>query len=247
MTRIGIIGAQGRMGQAIQQEMAAQGLALAGAIDKGGDIHALAKASDMLIDFSSPHAVRDNLSAAVAANTPIVIGTTGLAQEHHAAIDAAAAHIAVLQTGNTSLGVTLLAALVRQAASLLGDDWDIEILEMHHKHKLDAPSGTALLLGSAAAQGRGVALDTHKVSGRDGITGARQAGDIGFAALRGGSVAGDHQIVFATEGEVITLAHRAENRSIFAKGALKVALWLVGQPSGRYTMPQVLGLNSPPL
>jgi len=243
MTAIGIIGAAGRMGQAIAAEITARGLTLAGGVDKGqGSIAELAPKADVLIDFSAPAALKANLDACIAAGKPIVIGTTGLEAEHHALIDAAAKSIPVLQTGNTSLGVNLLAVLVEEAARRLGDDWDIEIVEMHHRHKVDAPSGTALLLGQAAAKGRGIELEAHKQSGRDGITGARPVGAIGFAALRGGSVAGDHQVILAAEGERIELGHRAENRSIFARGAVKAALWLAGQPVGRYDMKSVLGI-----
>ncbi len=239
MTRIGIIGSAGRMGQ----EIAAQaGASLSAAIDIGGDPIALAHMCDVMIDFSSPKALIANLGAAVAADTPILIGTTGLEEHHHQAIDDAARHVAVLQTGNTSLGVTLLARLVREAAAKLGPDWDIEIAEMHHRHKADSPSGTALLLGGAAAQGRGIRLDQTSERGRDGQTGPRAAGAIGFASLRGGSVAGDHTVYFATDNERIELTHRAENRSIFASGALKAARWLVTQPAGRYSMDQLLGL-----
>jgi 4-hydroxy-tetrahydrodipicolinate reductase len=148
----------------------------------------------------------------------------------------------VLQTGNTSLGVNLLAALVKEAAARLGDDWDIEVLEMHHRHKVDAPSGTALLLGQAAAAGRNIDLATHSARGRDGITGARKAGDIGFASLRGGSVAGDHMVILASDSERIELGHRAESRIIFARGAIKAATWLIGKAPGRYSMADVLGL-----
>ena len=148
----------------------------------------------------------------------------------------------MLQTGNTSLGVTMLAALVEQAAARLGDDWDIEIVEMHHRMKVDAPSGTAILLGEAAAKGRGIDLAVAKVSGRDGHTGARATGAIGFAALRGGTVAGEHSVILAGEQERITISHSAENRAIFARGAVKGAKWLIGQPAGRYTMNDVLGL-----
>jgi 4-hydroxy-tetrahydrodipicolinate reductase len=197
-----------------------------------------------LVDFSSPHALESNLSACIAAGKPIVIGTTGLEERHHWLIDDAAQDIAVLQTGNTSLGVTMLAALVREAASRLGPDWDIEIVEAHHRMKVDAPSGTALLLGEAAAAGRHVDLASHSERGRDGITGARREGAIGFASLRGGTIAGDHQIIFAGNEESITLSHRAENRMIFARGAVKAACWLQAQNPGRYTMPQVLGLES---
>lgn len=243
MTAIGIIGAAGRMGQAIAEEIAARALTLAGGVDKGaGDLSALIASSDVLIDFSSPAALSATLDACVAAGKPIVIGTTGLEVDHHALIDAAARNIPVLQTGNTSLGVNLLAHLVREAAARLGDDWDIEIVETHHRHKVDAPSGTALLLGQAAADGRGIALAAHSERGRDGITGARARGAIGFAALRGGSVAGDHSVLLLGDEERITLSHLAENRSIFAKGAVKAALWLRGQPAGRYDMRGVLGL-----
>jgi len=255
MTAIGIFGAQGRMGQAIAQAAHEAGMAIAGGTARraGGTIgigdapimaepEALADRADVLIDFSAPAALAANLAACVAASKPIVIGTTGLEAGHHAAIDAAARTIPILQTGNTSLGVNLLASLVREAAARLGEDWDIEIVEMHHRHKVDAPSGTALLLGAAAAQGRGIDLATHSARGRDGITGARRPGDIGFAALRGGSVAGDHMVVLAGEGERIELGHRAESRAIFARGAVRAAQWLVGKAPGRYAMADLLGL-----
>ncbi len=242
MIGIGIIGSAGRMGQAIAEAAPGAGFVISGAIDAGGDPIALANVSGVLIDFSSPKALVENLGAAVAAGKPIIVGTTGLEDHHHQALDDAARHVAVLQTGNTSLGVTLLAELVRLAAARLGPDWDIEIAELHHRHKVDAPSGTALLLGHAAADGRGVKLDSAKVSGRDGVTGPRQAGSIGFAALRGGSAAGDHMVLFAGDQERIELNHRAESRTIFATGALKAAKWIIGQPPGRYAMKQVLGL-----
>lgn len=243
MTRIGIIGAAGRMGRAVALAVeAAEGAAVSGGIDRDDDPAALANASDVLIDFSAPAALAANLAAARATGVPIVVGTTGLDATQLAAIDAAARDIAVLQAANMSLGVNLLAHLVREAAARLGPDWDIEIVEMHHRHKVDAPSGTALLLGEAAAQGRGVALDAVSERGRDGITGARAGGAIGFAALRGGSVAGDHQVVFAGDGERLELGHRAESRAIFAQGAVKAALWLAGKPAGRYAMTDVLGL-----
>jgi 4-hydroxy-tetrahydrodipicolinate reductase len=242
MISIGIIGSAGRMGQAIAAEAALRGLSIGGAIDQGGDPITLAKASDVLIDFSSPRALVDNLGAAVVSGKPIIVGTTGLEEHHHQMIDDAARHIAVLQTGNTSLGVTLLAKLVEQAAAALGTDWDIEIVEMHHRMKVDAPSGTAKLLGEAAAHGRGIDLAAHTESGRDGITGARKEGAIGFAALRGGSVAGDHSVIFAADNERISLSHLAENRAIFARGAIRAAQWILPQPAGRYTMNQVLGL-----
>ena len=243
MTNIGIIGSAGRMGQALLSAIDDAGLTCAGGVDRDDDAAALARASDVLIDFSSPDALEANLAAAVIAHRPIVIGTTGLAERHHYLIDDAARDIAVLQTGNTSLGVTVLAALVRQAAASLGTDWDIEIAEMHHRFKVDAPSGTALLLGEAAAAGRGIHLADHSARGRDGMTGARETGDIGFASLRGGSVAGDHAVIFAGEGETITLSHHAQSRAIFARGAVKAALWLTQRKAGRYTMADVLGLS----
>ena len=242
MTAIGIIGSAGRMGQALVEAIGAADQAHAGGIDQGGDLAALVAASDVLVDFSSPHALEANLDACVAAGKPIVIGTTGLEERHYYLIDDAARDIPVLQTGNTSLGVTMLAALVQQAASQLGDDWDIEIVEMHHRHKVDAPSGTALLLGEAAAKGRGIDLKANSERSRDGMTGARASGAIGFASLRGGSVAGDHNVIFASDNERIELIHRAESRAIFAKGAVKAALWLVGQKAGRYRMEDVIGL-----
>lgn len=255
MTQLGIFGATGRMGRAIAAAAIQQDVGLSGGTDKPGvegeiapgvgithDISALAQISDVLIDFTSPAALSAHLDACVTVGKPLIIGTTGLEASHHNQIDAAATRIAVLQTGNTSLGVNLLAALVEQAARQLGDDWDIEIVEMHHRYKVDAPSGTALLLGEAAARGRGVSLAEKSVRGRDGITGAREAGTIGFASLRGGSVSGDHQVILASEGERIEIGHRAESREIFARGAIRAAQWIVGQPHGRYTMQDVLGL-----
>ncbi len=242
MARIGIIGSKGRMGAALVDAILAAGEVHAGGVDKGDDVAALVAASDVLVDFSAPAALEGNLDAAIAAGVPIVVGTTGLDERHHWLCDAAAEQIAVLQTGNTSLGVTLLAHLVREAASRLGEDWDIEIAETHHRMKVDAPSGTALLLGQAAAEGRGIDLAGHSARGRDGITGARQAGEIGFAALRGGSVAGDHTVHFLADDERIALSHLAENRRIFAKGAVRAAQWLIGKAPGRYAMKEVLGL-----
>ena len=259
MTRVGVLGAGGRMGQAIIAGLdAAPGLTLGGAVERAGhgivgsrlrdglvvcsNPLALAHACDVLVDFTAPGALAANLDGAIEARTPIVVGTTGLGPEHHAAIDDAARHVAVLQAANTSLGVNLLAALVEQAAARLGDDWDIEIVEMHHRHKVDAPSGTALMLGQAAAAGRGIDLAKRSARGRDGLTGARRPGDIGFASLRGGSVAGDHLVVLAADGERLELGHRAETREIFARGAVRAAAWLAGKPPGRYSMRDVLGL-----
>ena len=242
MARIGIIGSEGRMGQAIAQVLALGEHECAGGVDKGQSPAQLAQECDALVDFSAPIALAENLSAAQAAGIPMLIGTTGLGEREHGAIDTAARSIPILQTGNTSLGVTLLAHLVHEAAARLGPDWDIEVLEMHHRMKVDAPSGTALLLGEAAADARGITLTDNSESGRDGHTGQRAEGAIGFAALRGGTVAGEHSVIFAGEQERITLSHSAENRMIFARGAVKGAAWLIGKAPGRYSMKDVLGL-----
>ncbi len=242
MERIGIIGSEGRMGQALAEAVRAAGFALAGGVDQGGDVVALAEQSDVLVDFSSPDALEANLDIAVEAATPILVGTTGLKDRHHFLIDHAADRIAVLQTGNTSLGVAMLLHLVREAALRLDADWDIEIVEMHHRAKLDAPSGTATMLGEASAEAREIRLHEASDRGRDGVTGPRVRGAIGFASLRGGTVAGDHSVIFAGEDERIVLSHVAENRAIFARGAVRAAQWLIGQRPGRYTMAQVLGL-----
>lgn len=242
MARIGIIGSEGRMGQTLAQAIEESGHALAGGVDQGGNTAALAERSDVLVDFTAPAALETNLHAAVGAGIPIVVGTTGLDERHHAAIESAALAIPVLQTGNTSLGVTLLAHLVCEAAEKLGTEWDIEVLEMHHRMKVDAPSGTALLLAQAAADGRAVELIDNSDRGRDGNSGRRTEGAIGFASLRGGTVTGEHSVIFAGEHERLTLSHHAEDRTIFARGAVRAAAWLIGQDRGRYTMPQVLGL-----
>lgn len=250
--KIGIIGAAGRMGRAIANVAEAQGVFLAGGVDRDGavvgehgDLASLARASDVLIDFSTPQSLPESLAAAQEAGTPIVIGTTGLRAADHEAIDGAARDVAVLQTANTSLGMNVLANLVEQAARALGPDWDIDIVEMHHRHKLDTPSGSALMLGASANIGRGAATATEKNRFDRMQEGphAREEGGIYYASLRGGSVAGDHQVIFAAEGERIELGHRAENRTIFAKGALRAALWLAGKPAGRYTMGHVLGFE----
>jgi 4-hydroxy-tetrahydrodipicolinate reductase len=242
MTAIGILGSDGRMGRAIAAIAADFGATVAGGIDADGDPLALARSADVLVDFTAPSALEANLAAACEAGTPIVVGTTGLGQAHHDLIDNAAARIAVLQTSTTSLGITLLARLVADAAARLGPDWDIEIIEAHHRHKVDAPSGTALLLGDAAADGRGATLTDLTVVDRAGLTGARSEGTIGFSSIRGGSIAGDHQVIFAGPGERLELIHRAESREMFARGAVRAAMWLADQPPGRYTMPEVLGL-----
>ena len=251
MTAIGILGVRGRMGRAIGNAAAEAGATIAGGIDREGFVHGdhataekLAAASDVLVDFTAPDALQAHLDAAVAAGIPIVVGTTGLIPDHHRAIDAAAARIAVLQAANTSLGIAVLRLLVEEAARRLGPDWDIEILDMHHRHKLDSPSGTALLLGASANAGRGAASRTGQNRFdrmREGPH-QREEGGIYYASLRGGSVAGDHLVIFAGEGERLELGHRAESRAIFAKGAVKAALWLAGKPAGRYAMKDVLGL-----
>ncbi|HEX8308059.1 MAG TPA: 4-hydroxy-tetrahydrodipicolinate reductase [Allosphingosinicella sp.] len=232
MTSISIFGAGGRMGRAIAE-----------AAPLRGDVRIVEHDADAFVDFSAPEAVEAHLEQARRAGRPILIGTTGLEPDHDRLIDEASAEIAVIQAANTSLGVNLLAHLVRETAARLGEDWDLEIVEMHHRMKADAPSGTALMLGRAAAEGRGVGLDSVAERGRDGITGPREPGRIGFASLRGGSVAGEHLAIFAAEGERIELGHRAESRAIFARGAIEAALWLVGKPAGRYSMADVLGLK----
>ncbi len=252
---IGLFGSTGRMGQTIAQLVGTTpGLRLAGVDqpDAGPAPHGahpprvpllpMASGCEVLIDFSAPDLLAENLDAAVQAGKPIVIGTTGLGEAHHALLDMAARSIPLLWSANMSLGVNLLAALVRQAAARLGPEWDIEIVEMHHRHKVDAPSGTALLLGAAAAAGRGIDLAEQSERGRDGVSQRRATGAIGFASLRGGSVAGDHQVVFAADGERLELGHRAEGRALFAQGALRAARWLAGKDPGRYGMADVLGL-----
>lgn len=232
MTSISIFGAGGRMGQAIAE-----------AAELRDDVRISGHRPDVFVDFSAPDAVGENLAEARRAGRPILIGTTGLAADHHRLIDEAAAEIALIHAANTSLGVNLLAHLVRETAARLGEDWDLEIVEMHHRMKADSPSGTALMLGRAGAEGRGVDLDEVATRGRDGISGPREPGRIGFASIRGGSVAGEHLAIFAAEGERLELGHRAESRAIFARGAIEAALWLVGKPAGRYSMADVLGLK----
>ena len=196
-----------------------------------------------MIDFTAPESTVELAGLAAQARIVHVIGTTGLGETHLAAIAAAARHAIIVRSGNMSLGVNLLAGLVRKTAATLGINYDIEIVEMHHRMKVDAPSGTALMLGEAAAQGRGVKLSEKSVRSRDGHTGARRDGDIGFAALRGGTVVGDHDAIFAGPGERLILSHRAEDRSIFAHGAVRAALWARGRKPGEYTMADVLGLT----
>ncbi len=203
---------------------------------------ALVKA-DALIDFTAPAASVAFAGVAAQARIIHVIGTTGFSDTDEAAIKAASRHARIVKSGNMSMGVNLLAAVVRQVAAALDASFDIEVLEMHHRHKVDAPSGTALLLGQAAADGRGIELAKHSVRSRDGHTGARNEGDIGFATLRGGSVVGEHGVVFAGPSERITVSHHAESREIFANGAIRAALWAREQKPGLYSMADVLGLD----
>jgi len=265
--RLIVAGAGGRMGRTLIQAIAASpGVGLAGAVDVVGaavigrdagelaglgkngvpvttELEPLLAVADGLIDFTVPRATVAFVEQLAGKGLVHVIGTTGLAAADEAAIAAAAARAVMVKSGNMSLGVNLLAALVKRVAQTLDADFDIEILEMHHNRKIDAPSGTALMLGRAAAEGRGVNLAHHRVRDRDGVTGPRRAGDIGFAALRGGTVVGDHTVIFAGTAERIELTHKAEDRMIFARGALKAALWGRGRPSGLYSMADVLGLK----
>ena len=229
--RISLIAPDGRMGKAIAK-----------AVDQNPDYVIDEDHGDVLVDFSAPDALRSSFDRAIAANVPILVGTTGLQPEHHKMIEEAATQVAVIYAPNTSLGINLLKGLVEQASARLGSDWDIEILEMHHRNKVDAPSGTALMLGQAAAKGRGATL--QELSRFDRISEhphAREPGTIGYASLRGGSVAGEHVVILATEGERIELGHRADSRMIFARGALAAARFLAGKPAGLYSMQDVIG------
>lgn len=266
--RITILGAAGRMGRAnIEAVLDSNGaLAVAGAIDRAGspslgvdagvlvgraaigvplsDDPAPAIAhSDAVIDFTTPESTIAAARLAAQAGAALVVGTTGLSKEDEAQLALAARHIPVVYAPNYSVGVTLLAALTRQVAAVLDPSWDIEIVEMHHRHKVDAPSGTALGLGKAAAAGRGVDHDTAKRAGRDGITGARETGTIGYASLRGGDVVGEHSVIFAGAAERVELVHKATGRSIFSQGAVRAAGWAIGQKPGMYDMMDVLGLK----
>jgi len=255
--RIGVAGALGRMGQAVAATARNQsGAALGPLFDRpdqaGLSVEGLVLVnldqalvdSDVIIDFTTP-AASAALARSVGAGGPaLVIGSTGLNETELADIQAAARRVAVVRSGNFSLGVNLLIGLVEQAArALSAADWDIEVFEAHHRRKVDAPSGTALMLGEAAALGRGVALDEVAVRARDGLTGARPAGAIGFSSMRGGDIIGEHSVTFAADQEIITLAHSARDRSLFAKGAVAAALWAVGQTPGLYDMMNVLGFK----
>jgi 4-hydroxy-tetrahydrodipicolinate reductase len=262
-----VVGAAGRMGRTLVRVIAETGGAkLVGAVEQAGapelgkdagllaglgengvkltdDPLPLFAKADGVLDFTAPKATVAFAELAAQARIVHVVGTTGLSADDDAKLAAAARHAVLVRSGNMSLGVNLLAVLVRQAAKALDADFDIEILEMHHRHKVDAPSGTALLLGAAAAEGRGIGLAEHSVRTRDGHTGARRRGDIGFATLRGGSVVGEHTVILAGEGETIELTHKAADRAIFARGAVKAALWGQGKKPGLYSMADVLGLS----
>lgn len=200
------------------------------------------KNAHALLDFTTPDATMANAEIAAQVRAAHVIGTTGLSGENHAFLAAVARHAPVIQSGNFSLGVNLLTVLTRKVAEALDADFDIEVMEMHHRHKVDAPSGTALMLGEAAAEGRGLALNDVRDAAREGITGARTRGHIGFSALRGGDVVGEHEVIFAGEGERISLKHIASDRMLFARGAVKAALWGHHQKPGQYSMLDVLGM-----
>ncbi|MCA1654575.1 MAG: 4-hydroxy-tetrahydrodipicolinate reductase [Sphingomonadales bacterium] len=220
------------------------GRAIAQASAEDGNVEIVADGGDVLVDFSAPAALQASLARATSLGTPLLIGTTGLDAGVDAEIAEAAREVAVLRAANTSLGVALMTDLVERTARVLGAGWDIEILEMHHRLKADAPSGTALALGEAAAKGRGIALAAHSERGRDGARLARKQGAIGFASLRGGTVAGDHDVIFAGPEERLVLSHRAENRAIFARGAIAAARFLKGKPPGLYTMRDVIEAQS---
>jgi 4-hydroxy-tetrahydrodipicolinate reductase len=265
--RLVVTGAGGRMGRMLVQAIqATPGVTLAAALGHAGstmlgqDAGLLAGVGELgvpltddplsafiradgVVDFTLPRASVDFAALAAQARIVHVIGTTGLSPSDLDKIAAAAWHAPIIRSGNMSLGVSLLAAMVKRVAQTLGEDFDIEIVEMHHRMKVDAPSGTALLLGEAAAAGRGIDLAEHSVRSRDGHTGKRPDGAIGFAALRGGTVVGDHRVVFAGVGERVELAHLAEDRGIFARGAIKAALWGRGRKPGLYSMADVLGLG----
>ena len=265
--KIGITGCAGRMGRMLSQAVVqAEGAELIGGTEApgsphvgtdlasliegmgnsvliGDDTRALFDAADVVIDFTLPAATAEHAKLAAETGTAMVIGTTGLSAEHQQQIDNAAGSAAIVQAANYSVGVNLLLGLSEQTAAILGEDYDIEVLEMHHRHKVDAPSGTALAIGQAAAKGRGVDLETVSQRVRDGITGERKAGDIGFATLRGGDVVGDHTIMFAAGTERIELTHKASHRSVFAGGAVRAGLWVGSKSPGLYSMRHVLGFE----
>jgi 4-hydroxy-tetrahydrodipicolinate reductase len=265
--RLIVAGAGGRMGRALTRVISeTPGAIVTGALEAPGsellgkdagtlaglpangvklsaDLWTLSANADGILDFTVPGATIANVAIAAERGLVHVIGTTGLSASDDAVIASVTSRAIVVKSGNMSLGVNLLAALVKRVAQSLDDSFDIEILEMHHRAKIDAPSGTALLLGQAAAEGRKIALDQRSARGRDGLTGARRSGDIGFASLRGGTVTGDHSVIFAGAMERIELIHRAEDRTMFAQGAVKAALWARDRKPGLYSMADVLGLR----
>lgn len=265
--KIGIVGCAGRMGRMlVKQVTETHGCTICGGTEPKGspfigqDIGDLAgmgnfgipiiqsaetlfDIADAVIDFTSPVATLQHAKMAATAGKIHIIGTTGLSVEEQSGIAEAGEQAVIVQGANMSLGVNLLAQLTKKIAAILDDEFDIEVLEMHHRHKVDAPSGTALLLGKAAASGRNVDHDVVADRGRDGITGARKRGDIGYAVLRGGNVVGDHSVMFAAENEIIEITHKAGDRAIFARGAVRAALWAKGKPTGSYDMMDVLGLE----
>lgn len=236
--KIGILGYKGRMGQTLMAEVAqTKGVELVGGVDKGDDIAGFVKKCDALIDFTAPLATLD--FAAVTTGKIHVIGTTGFNDKEFDALKKFGKTSKIFWSSNMSISVNLLFRLTERVASVLDDSYDIEILEMHHKHKKDAPSGTALTMGEYAAKGRGI--DSKRfVRSRDGITGERNQGDIGFATLRGGSVIGDHTVIFASDDDRLELTHKSSSRGIYAKGAIKAAQWCASQPNGFYTMEDLL-------
>ncbi|HSV29278.1 MAG TPA: 4-hydroxy-tetrahydrodipicolinate reductase [Candidatus Omnitrophota bacterium] len=253
--RIGVTGCGGRMGRMLMEAVrAVEGCTLVGGSVRPGSVApdlgvpvltdpaGLFALSDVVLDFTNPAATARHADLAAEHGKVLVVGTTGLSGEEEDRLRRAAGKVAVVYAPNFNIGLNLLMALTERAASVLADDYDIEIVEMHHRHKVDAPSGTALGLGRAAAAGRGVALDGVWCKARDGHTGARPKGEIGFATLRGGDVVGDHTVMFAAEGERVGLTHKASSRAVFAKGAVRAALWAKGKPAGLCTMRDVLGL-----
>jgi 4-hydroxy-tetrahydrodipicolinate reductase len=231
--RIRLFGATGRMGGSFARH-----------VEPSETAELVDEAPDLFVDFTAPEALEANLEAALGAGKPILVGTTGLGEDHRGMLDRAAERIALIHAPNTSLGIAVLRSLVEQAARVLGPDWDAEIMEMHHRHKVDTPSGTALLLGAAVNVGRGASDPTehNRFDRMQCGPHAREEGGVYYSSLRGGTVAGEHVVVFAGDGERLELGHRADSRLIFARGALRAALWLAGQPAGRYTMADVLGL-----
>src|SRR5205807_1592481 len=265
-TKMGVVGCGGRMGRMLVAEIAAtEGCSVAGGSEAPGSgyvsqdigeqagigrlgipigetVEKLIRDSDVVLEFTSPQAAAEHAELAASLGTAMVIGTTGLGPEQGERVRQAARRIPIVWAPNMSLGVNVLLSVVEQVAARLGPEWDVEIMEMHHRGKVDAPSGTALALGRAAAAARGAAFEEVAQRGRDGITGPRKSGAIGFAALRGGDNIGEHHVMFAGVGESLKLTHRATNRAIYAKGAVRAACWLVTRPPGLYGMKEVLGL-----